>query len=303
MPSSDDWIFVCRKEHVDDYRVDQILRKEVSKCKIIIVDKTTEGQASTCLLAKNFIDLEKPLFIGSCDNAMIWNKKKYLNLMDKYDVLVWTFTKQNELLIKPEKWGWIKSKDGESVDKVSIKKTVSRTPYNDYALTGAFSFRNGKIFLDVADKVIKDNIRINNEFYVYEAISVVSYTPLYKWIKRGKKSHYVIKRLKNADKYLTADNINKLKKAGKVYKARKYDLYFEWSDDKIYCSELVWKIYKRALNIEIGTPEKLKDFDLNHPTVKSLLDKRYRGNPPLEETVISPESMYKSKNLITVISR
>src|SRR5437867_163185 len=26
-----------------------------------------------------------------------------------------------------------------------------------------------------------------------------------------------------------------------------YDLTFEWSDDKIYCSELVWKVYERAL--------------------------------------------------------
>ena len=30
-----------------------------------------------------------------------------------------------------------------------------------------------------------------------------------------------------------------------------YDLYFEWSDDKIYCSELVWKIYKNGADIEL----------------------------------------------------
>src|SRR3989344_8295071 len=69
MPLADDWIFVCRKEHIEKYRVDEVLKNEIPSCKIISVDKTTEGQASTCLLAKDAMDMDKPLFIGACDNG------------------------------------------------------------------------------------------------------------------------------------------------------------------------------------------------------------------------------------------
>jgi hypothetical protein len=43
------------------------------------------------------------------------------------------------------------------------------------------------------------------------------------------------------------DALKKMKEAGKLYEGKPYDLYFEWNDEIIYCSELVWKIYKNAL--------------------------------------------------------
>ena len=42
-----------------------------------------------------------------------------------------------------------------------------------------------------------------------------------------------------------------MKNEGEKFKGKNYDLTFEWSDDKIYCSELIWKIYKRSTGIEI----------------------------------------------------
>jgi hypothetical protein len=79
----------------------------------------------------------------------------------------------------------------------------------------------------------------NGQFYVFEAIQPVTTTPLDKWIARGKDGHYVIKRLKNADQVLTVKTLQKMKNEGEKFKGKNYDLTFEWSDDKIYCSELI----------------------------------------------------------------
>lgn len=86
-------------------------------------------------------------------------------------------------------------------------------------------------------------------YYVYEAIQPVRRTPLDKWILRGKDAHYVVKRLKNSNELLTVANLSKMKKEGERFKGKNYDLTFEWSDDKIYCSELIWKVYKRAIGV------------------------------------------------------
>ena len=45
------------------------------------------------------------------------------------------------------------------------------------------------------------------------------------------------------------------------FEGKPYDLYFEWSDERIYCSELVWKMYA-ALGVKLGTLQKLREFDL-----------------------------------------
>jgi uncharacterized protein YycO len=142
----------------------------------------------------------------------------------------------------------------------------------------------------------------NGQFYVFEAIQPVKTTRLDKWIARGENGHYVIKRLKNADQALTARTLQKMKNEGDKFIGKNYDLTFEWSDDKIYCSELVWKVYQRAIGIEIGKLEKLSDFDLTSEAVKIRMKERYGDNNPTEETVISPSAIFKSELLMTVKS-
>ena len=93
-----------------------------------------------------------------------------------------------------------------------------------------------------------------------------------------------------------------MKLAGNKLNGKNYDLTFEWSDEKIYCSELIWKIYQRATGIEIGKLEKLSDFDLTNDAVKKKMKERYGNKIPMDETVISPASIFDSELLTTVKS-
>ena len=132
---------------------------------------------------------------------------------------------------------------------------------------------------------------------VLEASATVKYTPLDEWIVRGKDSRYVLKRLGVP---LTESQIEKLRTAAKPFEGRPYDLTFEWSDTKIYCSELVWKIYDRALGVRLGELQKLRDFDLSDAAVRTKMKQRYGEKVPLESPVISPASMFKAEELSTV---
>jgi hypothetical protein len=139
-------------------------------------------------------------------------------------------------------------------------------------------------------------------YIVFEAVQPVKKTALTKWIAGGDEGHYVIKRLKNSKEVLTPAVIKKMKEVSKGFEGKNYDLYFEWSDSKIYCSELIWKIYQRAAGVEIGNLEKLKNFDLSNPIVQQKIKERYGNNIPLEEKVISPASIFDSALLETVRS-
>ena len=68
--------------------------------------------------------------------------------------------------------------------------------------------------------------------------------------------------------YFLVEILEKMKKEGEKFIGKNYDLTFEWCDDKIYCSELIWKIYQRATGLEIGKIQKLKDFDLTNQAVQ-----------------------------------
>jgi uncharacterized protein YycO len=137
--------------------------------------------------------------------------------------------------------------------------------------------------------------------YVYEAVQPVKITPFEEWISHGKNNDYLIKRIKKSETQLTTSQVEKMKQYALTMMSKDYDLYFEWSDDKIYCSELVWKVYKHGVGIELCELEKLKSFNLNDPKVKAILQERYGNKIPVEEEVVAPSQLVNSNLLETVI--
>lgn len=136
--------------------------------------------------------------------------------------------------------------------------------------------------------------------YVLEAVATVRFTPLDEWSARGEGGQYVVKRLKNTGLLAAPGNMGRLEKAALAFLGHPYDPYFEWSDDRIYCSELVWKAYDQALGLQIGELARLSTFDLSSAAVKNKLTERYGGKVPMNELVISPAAMFASSLLETV---
>jgi hypothetical protein len=115
--------------------------------------------------------------------------------------------------------------------------------------------------------------------------------------------HYVVKRLREADRILTSQAVKKLWQAASKFEGKPYDSYFKWSEKRIYCSELVWKIYDRGIGIRVGRLQKVRDLDLSDPVVKAKIKERYGNKVPLGEIVISPGEMFSSDLLVTVTQK
>jgi hypothetical protein len=131
--------------------------------------------------------------------------------------------------------------------------------------------------------------------HVLEAIATVRYTPLAQWTARGTGGQFVVKRLKSP---LDTTQAKQLRDAAERHAGKPYDLYFGWSDARIYCSELVWKACHEALGMELGARQKLRDFDLSDPVVQAKLRERYGKNVPMNEPVISPAALFDSSEVV-----
>ena len=138
--------------------------------------------------------------------------------------------------------------------------------------------------------------------FVFEASTKVKQSPFKRFVKKGEGQKFVIKRLRNADSLLTQENLKKMEAEGKKIDGLPYDSWFGWGDDRIYCSELIYKIYRNALAVEIGKTSKLKEFDLTSPVVKAQMEARYHDQIPLEEPVISPAALFESPDLIEIFN-
>lgn len=135
---------------------------------------------------------------------------------------------------------------------------------------------------------------------VLEAVGPVRLTPLADWIAHGVSGHAVVKRLRDRDAVLTPAALSSMEKLTGEWAERGYDWEFEWDDDELYCSELVWKLFAEGAGETLAPLSKLRDFDLTHPEVAAKLRERYGGNVPLDTDVISPGALFASKRLVDV---
>ena len=135
---------------------------------------------------------------------------------------------------------------------------------------------------------------------VFEAAATVRFTPLSAFIKRGDGGRYIVRRLQDADERITPAALKAMRAEAASFAGKPYDLQFLWSDEKIYCSELVWKIYDRALGIQIGKTRKFSDYRLNSPIVQEKIRERYGASFPLEEMAVGPGDVFESPLLKTV---
>lgn len=161
-------IFVDRSFHKED-GVEEQIKEYYPKARFITAAGLTDGQACTCLLAKEMINNNDELLISACDNGLEMDVKKFNQLKQECDVIVFTY-KSNITRSNPNAYGWIRVDDNDNVLDVSCKRAISDTPEKDNAVVATFWFRKGKIFVKAAEKMIAENDRINNEFYVDQVV-------------------------------------------------------------------------------------------------------------------------------------
>lgn len=162
-------IYIDRNYHHEDGTEDSV-KKYFPGASFITVDYLTEGQACTCMLAKDRINNEEQLLIAGCDNGMEINNTLFEEKKKQTDVLVFTYRHNPSVLINPDAYGWMITDGTDRIIDTSIKKAISDTPMEDHAVVATFWFRAGYIFVEAVEKMFAENDRINHEFYVDQVI-------------------------------------------------------------------------------------------------------------------------------------
>jgi len=144
-------------------------------------------------------------------------------------------------------------------------------------------------------------VRQNGTWMVWEAVGPVKATPLTEWLRRGRDMRFSLKRLRPDVHSLDSSALAALAREGRRFEGLPYDTRFGWSDASLYCSELVWKTYHRALGVSLGRIQKLSDLDLSSGSADSLRDARLGGRPLPTDTLVTPASLHEDPRLETVV--
>lgn len=149
------YIFVVRDEHAGE--LTPVLKGLRSDCHILSVSKPTEGQASTCLIARELIDFPEALIVTNCDQIMEWDAREFAQELrfGNVDGLIATYysTHPNNSYVIVNRHGYV---------TVAVEKQV----ISEFATTGLYGWRCGRDMVRACEQMIASNDRCNGEFYV-----------------------------------------------------------------------------------------------------------------------------------------
>jgi choline kinase len=166
------YIFCCKKEHIEKFKIDELLKKAVPNCKIVSIDYQTKGTAQSVLEAIEFIDNDEELIISDTDHYLKWDNEffekeiRQKNIDSCVMVFPEEYTSKKASYVKINNEGYVI----ESAEKQAISKI---------ATVGVHYFKKGSDFVKYTKQMIANGLEFNNEFYI---------TPVYNlFVKDNKK--------------------------------------------------------------------------------------------------------------------
>ena len=191
-------------------------------------------------------------------------------------------------------------KEGRSYNR-SRRKTAAK-PNNYEPQEGDLVFQALPLDLDLVvaiEGVTKSHYshvgvlhKRDDEWTVIEASGPgVIYTAFDKWKTHGRNKRWAAFRLKaEHQKNIPQFLVNLHPHAGK-----EYDFKYELSENKLYCSELIYHAWKKTTGQMMGKLTKIGDLNWK-PHQKTI--EKYNGGPmPLDRQMISPIELSKASQL------
>jgi choline kinase len=138
------YIFVVRKEdNSSNFITTKFSKYGVKKMKIIEIDYLTDGQATTCMLAIPYCDLEKPILIYNIDTYVEAFQLKLSNIKGQGHIPCF--------IASGDHWSFVKLDEKGKAIEVKEKERIS-----DYCSLGAYYFSSAKLYQD-----------LYNNYYLY----------------------------------------------------------------------------------------------------------------------------------------
>lgn len=187
-----DLVFICLREHEEQYQIADFLRNEFSNdINICFTEQLTRGPAETALLVADIIDSDEDVIINDCDHhfdaANLWNA---ICLPDTSDNVLGILP-----LIRPDdtepSWSYVVLNERNEVIDIR-EKDEQLARQRAYGVIGAYYFRKGRYFVKEAKDMIDEEDLVGdakkNEFYmsrVYQRMIQKTFTVKSVNIKNG----------------------------------------------------------------------------------------------------------------------
>ena len=152
--------FIVRQEHINEYHIDEGIRRFLPHINIFSVQHTTRGAVETCLMAEATIDDDDAVIVMDCD--LEFRSKMFT------DIIRESLSTDN-----PQGGALVSFKSNEARysyaaldENGNVIRTAEKEVISNHALCGAYFFASGRRFKEIAHHLLDEPDFKKPEYYV-----------------------------------------------------------------------------------------------------------------------------------------
>jgi NDP-sugar pyrophosphorylase family protein len=162
-----DVIFIVNENDVNEHNIDYVLHGLFPGSHVAVISAHRKGPVESILRIEEKILDGEPYVITYCDLTHKWNFEDFVKKLNdtKCDGCLVTHTGLHPHRMRNINFAHLKT-NGESVFEVKEKGCYTNNPVNEYASSGIYYFKTGKLLKYYFHKIIENKENINGEYYV-----------------------------------------------------------------------------------------------------------------------------------------
>jgi len=152
----EEFIFVVRKEILDIKFLNAVCRKlGILNFDVKVLEKATDGQATTAYLADKFIDDDESCIVYNIDTYVKPNEILMSQIKDEFDGFIPVIEAEGD------RWSFVKVDETEKVIDVAEK-----VPISNLATIGFYYFKKWKVYKQIYEQNKNSIIKDSKEVYI-----------------------------------------------------------------------------------------------------------------------------------------
>jgi NDP-sugar pyrophosphorylase family protein len=156
-PAPAHYTFICRKEHLSQFYLGDMLRLLAPGCRVLPLENETAGALCSVLLGVDQLDLDEEVLVANGDQFISTSLKPFWDACRQpgVDGCILTFTATHP------RWSFAKTDAQGKVIAVAEKRPISKQ-----ATAGLYYFRKGRDFVEASERMILKGLTTSGQFFV-----------------------------------------------------------------------------------------------------------------------------------------
>ena len=164
---TDDYVFVCNDDHLENTNMREVLTSLVPSAKIVSMPPHKLGPVYSVKQVYDCIEDDEEVIVSYCDNPYLWDKEEFANHIKNNDLdgCVISHSGFHPHSLNHTKMAFMKTNNG-LVEEIKEKECYTDDPMNEHASTGTYYFSRGRDIKKYFDIAIDEDVSYNGEYYV-----------------------------------------------------------------------------------------------------------------------------------------